>query len=117
MDLQALDHVGLAVSDLDRSVRWYRDVLGLERAFEEAWHDYPVVLLSGDSGVALFPARGERVDARGSFDALVHVGFRTSREGFEEARRALAERRVEFREMDHRVAWSLYLLDPDGYLV
>jgi catechol 2,3-dioxygenase-like lactoylglutathione lyase family enzyme len=29
VELEALDHVGLVVSDVARSVRWYQDVLGL----------------------------------------------------------------------------------------
>jgi catechol 2,3-dioxygenase-like lactoylglutathione lyase family enzyme len=59
LELEALDHVGLVVSDVDRSVRWYR----------------------------------------------------------EEAKLELAANGVEYEEGDHGVAWSVYLPDPDGYLV
>ena len=38
MELEALDHVGLVVSDMSRSVRWYQEVLGLRRAH----HGYQV---------------------------------------------------------------------------
>src|SRR5438477_12043432 len=38
------EQVGIAVSNIDRSIHWYHDVLGLERAFEEAWGSYPAVL-------------------------------------------------------------------------
>jgi catechol 2,3-dioxygenase-like lactoylglutathione lyase family enzyme len=116
MDLECLDHVGLAVSDVGRSARWYEEVLGLERAFDDAWHDYPAVLVAGGSGVALFPARDDGLGS-GSFDALAHVGFRTSRAAFDAARSEVVARGVEYRERDHTVAWSLYLLDPDGYLI
>jgi catechol 2,3-dioxygenase-like lactoylglutathione lyase family enzyme len=44
VELEALDHVGLVVSDMARSVRWYQEVLGLRRAHEEAWGDFPAVL-------------------------------------------------------------------------
>ena len=37
MELEALDHVGLVVSDMSRSLRWY-EVLGLRRAH----HGYQV---------------------------------------------------------------------------
>ena len=32
----SLHHVGLVVTDLERSARWYADVLGLERGFDFA---------------------------------------------------------------------------------
>jgi catechol 2,3-dioxygenase-like lactoylglutathione lyase family enzyme len=116
MNLEVLDHVGLAVSDVARSVRWYQRVLGLERVFEAAWGDYPAVLVAGGSGVALFPSEGAPIQAA-TFDSLPHVGFRASRAGYEAAKAELEAAGIEFRESDHRVAWSVYLLDPDGHLL
>jgi catechol 2,3-dioxygenase-like lactoylglutathione lyase family enzyme len=55
VELEALDHVGLVVSDVPRSVRWYQEVLGLRRAHEDVWGDFPAVLGANGSGVALFP--------------------------------------------------------------
>ncbi len=116
MRLETLDHVGLAVSDIDRSVEWYRRVLGLERVYQEAWDDYPAVLVRGGSGVALFPA-GETHIEPSAFGSLQHVAFRTSRQALEEARSELRAAGIEFKESDHKVARSLYLLDPDGHLI
>jgi catechol 2,3-dioxygenase-like lactoylglutathione lyase family enzyme len=116
VDLDGLDHVGLAVSDIGRSVRWYGEVLGLKRMHQEAWGDYPAVLVANGTGVALFPARGERIQP-GTLDSLPHVGFRASRSGFEKAKAELRAAETEFRESDHRIAWSIYLLDPDGHLI
>jgi catechol 2,3-dioxygenase-like lactoylglutathione lyase family enzyme len=66
MELEALDHVGLTVTDVARSVRWYQQVLGLRRAHQEAWGDFPAVLEANGSGVALFPrdAGGRRPPTR-----------------------------------------------------
>lgn len=116
MDLEGLDHVGLAVSDVASSVRWYRDVLGLERAYEDAWGDYPAVLVTRGTGIALFPSRGAPIVAA-TLDSLPHVGFRTSRRGFEAAKAELMGAGIQFRESDHEVAWSVYILDPDGHLI
>jgi catechol 2,3-dioxygenase-like lactoylglutathione lyase family enzyme len=116
MDIEALDHVGLPVADIDRSVRWYRQVLGLQRAYEEAWGDYPAVLEKNGSGVALFPSRGEPIEPA-TFESLAHVGFRVSRQGYAQARAELTAAGIEFRESDHKVAWSIYLLDPDRHLI
>jgi catechol 2,3-dioxygenase-like lactoylglutathione lyase family enzyme len=116
MDIEALDHVGLPVADIDRSVQWYRKVLGLQRAYQEAWGDYPAVLEKNGSGVALFPNRGEPIEPA-TFTSLAHVGFRVSRQGYEQARAELTAAGTEFRESDHKVAWSIYLLDPDRHLI
>ena len=115
VELEALDHVGLVASDMPRSVRWYREVLGLRRAHEEAWGDFPAVLEANGSGVALFP--NEDGDPIPVDDPMRHVGFRTSRRGLEAAKAELRGREIEYHEGDYGVAWSVYLPDPDGYLV
>ncbi len=56
--LDGLDHVALTVRDVARSVAWYQDVLGLERAHEDVWGDIPAFVLTGNSGLALFPVKG-----------------------------------------------------------
>jgi len=75
VELEALDHVGLVVSDMSRSVRWHQEVPGLRRAHEEAWGDFPAVLEANGSGVALFP--NERGGPIPVDDPMRHVGFRT----------------------------------------
>jgi catechol 2,3-dioxygenase-like lactoylglutathione lyase family enzyme len=115
MELEGLDHVGLTVADVSRSVQWYRDVLGLSRAHEETWGDFPAVLEANGSGVALFPrTSGHPVTPD---DPLRHVGFRTSRTGLESARTELRRRGISFDEGDYGIAWSIYLSDPDAYCV
>jgi catechol 2,3-dioxygenase-like lactoylglutathione lyase family enzyme len=52
--IQALDHVALAVGDQEVEESWYRDVLGLEREYAAEWGDIPVALMGGGSGLALF---------------------------------------------------------------
>jgi catechol 2,3-dioxygenase-like lactoylglutathione lyase family enzyme len=115
MELEALDHVGLTVRDVARSVRWYQEVLGLRRAHQEAWGDFPAVVEANGSGVALFPL--DAGDPPPPPDPLRHVAFRTSRRGLDAAKAELRARGVEFEERDYGVAWSIYMPDPDGHLV
>jgi methylmalonyl-CoA/ethylmalonyl-CoA epimerase len=56
-----LDHVCYSVADLDRSIGWYRDMLGFE--IESRFHvkDVPaegVMLIRGDMRIELFKATG-----------------------------------------------------------
>lgn len=49
----AIDHVGVAVSDLDESIAYYRDVFGMQLAHEESNPDQGVreaMMSVGDSG-------------------------------------------------------------------
>src|SRR3990172_1926270 len=48
--------------DLGASREWYREVLGMERRFEDEWGEVPTVMClptaAGDECVALFPVEG-----------------------------------------------------------
>ncbi|HZD70938.1 MAG TPA: VOC family protein [Actinomycetes bacterium] len=117
MRLEAFDHVALNVSNLERSTRWYQEVLGLRRTYADAWPNYPVVLEAGGSGVALFPSHREGKARYPDMEevAMQQLAFRTSRQHFESAKAELGDRGIEFVERDHGIAWSVYLRDPDGF--
>ena len=49
----AIDHVGVAVADLDAAIAWYRDVFGMRLAHEEVNEEQGVreaMMAVGDSG-------------------------------------------------------------------
>jgi catechol 2,3-dioxygenase-like lactoylglutathione lyase family enzyme len=110
---QGLDHVALSVRDQEASERWYREVLGLERAHEEAWGNVPVMLVADGTGVALFRAR-EGPEGKPAV-RILHVAFRVDRESFERAREELAGRGLAVEFQDHHVSHSIYFADPDGH--
>ena len=115
MNLEGLDHVALSVADLERSERWYTDVIGLERVYADQWDGVPAFLMRNGSGVALFPASAggeERAAIR-----ILHFAFRVDRTTFEAAQARFRELGVEFRFSDHDVSHSIYLRDPDGHQV
>jgi catechol 2,3-dioxygenase-like lactoylglutathione lyase family enzyme len=110
--VEGVDHVALAVGDQETSERWYREVLGLERAFVEEWGDTPAVVTAGDSGFALFRA------PPGDTGPLVrHVAFRVDRANFEAAQADFRQRGIGFEFQDHGAAHSIYFHDPDGLLL
>jgi methylmalonyl-CoA/ethylmalonyl-CoA epimerase len=90
--LGEIDHVAIAVHDLDAAVAWYRDVLGADLAHREEVESDGVeeaLLAVGDSYIQLLaPSRDDSPVARflaRRGEGLHHVGYRV-----EDCGRALA---------------------------
>lgn len=142
MKLTEVFHTGLTVSDLGRSVAFYRDVLGLELVaqwdseqpylrtivgFPDAALSIALLRLPGAAGgrsghhielLEYRAPRGERTDRRTCNPGNVHVSFVV--DDLDAAYRELSARGVRFKsapvEIDHgrnRGAKAVYLLDPD----
>lgn len=116
---QGLDHVAIGVSDLERSKRFYEQVIGLDRTHRE-W-DVPIVMSSGGSGIALLPKELHPSSTPDNIEPpairILHIAFRLDRTGFENARVALGESGADARFSDHGISHSLYLHDPDGHQI
>lgn len=119
--IQTLDHIAIIAKDPDASVRWYKEVLGLEHAFSEEWNGVPkfVVTKENSTGIAIFPAQTDDPKSKPDGDYLVvdHFAFRIAGADFEKAQEELRAMGVEFRVADHKVAKSIYMHDPDGHEV
>ncbi len=117
--LSFLDHVAIRVADLETSAKWYEDVLGLKRYQLPEWGDFPIFMLCGKSGVALFPARlsDKRLDGDSKNVKIDHFAFNVTRENFERAKRKYRELKLEFYIEDHFYFDSIYTKDPDGHTV
>lgn len=115
MNLRGLDHIAISVKDVQKSVQWYCEVLGLERRHKEAWGDEPAMVCTGNTCVALFPAKDGADPARDKSTAYRHFAFGTDRTGFENAQKELKERGIEFEFEDHDITQSIYFKDPDGH--
>lgn len=117
--LQQIDHVAITVRDVERSVLWYSDVLGLTRMHEDVWGNFPAIVGVGGTSLALFPVRSADPAGPPGPDTICarHIAFRTDRENFERAQQVLAARGIEFTFQDHQIAHSVYIHDPDGHQI
>jgi catechol 2,3-dioxygenase len=112
-----IGHVHLKVSDLDRSIAFYRDVLGF--ALRARMGDDAAFLAAGDYhhhiGLNTFESRGGSAPAPGT-TGLYHAAIRfPTRRALARALRRLRAHGVALTgATDHGGTESLYLLDPDG---
>ena len=117
MQLEGIDHVALGVRDIERSAKWYIDVLGFERLHEDMWDGVPTFIGRGNTGLALFPAKPDAKSTSLSHRELriLHLAFRANHENFLAAQRELKERGIKFEFQDHEISHSIYFRDPDGH--
>jgi catechol 2,3-dioxygenase len=116
MSLPADAHIGsvsLTVSDLDRSVSFYRDTLG----FVESMRDGGTARLSAGGPVLVeLHARGDAVPRPRRSAGLFHFAILVpSRGALGRSLRRLADQKWPLSGVaDHLVSEALYLSDPDG---
>lgn len=86
--LKQLDHIAIRVSNLEKSAQWYEKTLGLKRIKPKEWGAFPIMMLAGESGVALFPAKTSQPKHLPKGDYLIpfHFAFRIAVEDFEKIR-------------------------------
>ena len=116
-DLEGIDHVALAVHDVERSARWYIEVLGFERRHDGMWNDVPTFIGKGTTAIALFPARTSNSKTAAHEDkiTMLHLAFRANRKNFLAAQEELKRRGIKFEFQDHEISRSIYFRDPDGH--
>ena len=115
LGIRRLQHLVLWIGDVERSVRFYRDVLGFEVA-----HQYPNAAFmripgSGDDhNLGLFEQPGLREpDPRSA--RMYHAAWEVAELGdLARARRMLIDAGALVGQSDHGVSLSLYAKDPDG---
>ncbi len=105
----------MGVRDIERSAKWYVDVLGFERLHEGMWNGVPTFIGKGNTGIALFPASDAPKSSSHREIRMLHLAFRADRQNFLGAQRELQKRGIKFEFQDHEIAQSIYFRDPDGH--
>jgi catechol 2,3-dioxygenase-like lactoylglutathione lyase family enzyme len=115
MQLEGIDHVAMGVRDIERSAKWYIEVLGFERLHDGMWNGVPTFIGKGNTGIALFPANQEPKTSAHREIRMLHLAFRADRENFSAAQQELKKCGIKFEFQDHEIAHSIYFRDPDGH--
>jgi len=115
MQLEGIDHIAISVRDIERTAKWYIDVLGLERLHDGMWDGVPTFIGKGNTGIALFPADQEPKTSAYREIRMLHLAFRADRENFVAAQQELKNRGIKFEFQDHEISHSIYFRDPDGH--
>jgi catechol 2,3-dioxygenase-like lactoylglutathione lyase family enzyme len=104
-----IDHVVLWVSDLERSKRFYIDLLGMTVHHESDWQAF---LWCGEDQVALFQPRDGASVKTGA--ELNHMALRMEPTSYEEVKARLEQEGI---EVSGRPGDStcVYFNDPDGH--
>ena len=115
MELEGIDHVAMGVRDIERSAKWYIEVLGFERLHDGMWNGVPTFIGKGTTGIALFPASHEAKSSTHREIRMLHLAFRANRKNFLAAQEELKRRGIKFEFQDHEISHSIYFRDLDGY--
>lgn len=106
--IRGLNHLTLAVSDLDRSVAFYRDVLGF--VLRAKWAD-GAYLEAGSLWLCLSFDSKARREAHPDY---THIAFDVAEDEFE-ALSTRIEAAAPLWKANRSEGHSLYFLDPDGH--
>ncbi len=115
MAVSALDHYTIMTADLDASVAFYTEILGLADGPRPAFDAPGAWLYCGDRPVVHLIAGGTGKDTgTGPID---HIAFRAS--GLDDHRARLNAQGISFREHDvpGQPLHQLFLTDPDGVTI
>ena len=117
-----LDHVNIFVRNVERSHRWYTDLLGLHTQDTFTHADsgrLRAVFLAADPDhahdIALFDVGDDAPVQQKGQVGLSHFAWRmASLDDLKEMHARLRDRGVPYRVADHTISLGIYFSDPDG---
>ncbi len=117
MNVSALDHIVLNVSDVERSLSWYIGILGMAPVRVEEWRQgkVPFPSVRVDPGTIIDLVAAERTGL--NLDHLCFVVDRADVDAVEGDSRFTVVDGPARRYGARGDGWSIYVLDPDGNTV
>ena len=116
MRLEQIDHVALRCASPEATKEWYVRILGFEHVFEDKGADSPIFLRLGSTFLTLFPQKEN--DPPSVNGRAWHMALRAATYAdFRSAQDELQGQVVSFEFKDHEISHSIYLFDPDGFLL
>ena len=119
LKLEFLDHVAINVKDIDAAADWYTKVLNLKKYKLKKWGEFPVFMLSGKAGVALFPVKSDlkKEEVHPESIRIDHFAFNVTNDNFEKAQKRYDALGLTYIVKDHFYFHSIYTDDLDGHTV
>jgi metallothiol transferase len=119
VNITALDHLGLKVTDMDRSLHFYHDVLGLEVVHTSGPHDNggrSATLRVGDQKIDVFYRPDFVAADRDKPVGMDHLCLTVDGDSMEELVESLRQHGVEIMwgPVTRGATTSVYVFDPDG---
>ena len=121
IQLKGIDHLGINVRDMERAVKFYRDILGFqtEDDYDPNAGEKHVELFAGNVWLALFETPELDLEAGHEIltrEGYLHWAFEARPEDFDSIIEALKENGVKLngKVRNHRSGPSVYFYDPDG---
>jgi catechol 2,3-dioxygenase-like lactoylglutathione lyase family enzyme len=116
MHLEQIDHIALRCASPEATKEWYVNTLGFEHVHPHQWGGSPIMLRLGSTFITLFPHKeNEPPSANGR---AWHMALRAKTYAdFQSAQAELQARGISFQFRDHEIAHSIYLFDPDGFML
>ena len=116
---EGLTHIHLLVRDLSRSLRFYKDVFGLEEQFREGT-SMVFLRTPGRQDTVTLNEDAEQADLVGQQGGVAHFGFRLlSRDDLDAAIREVERSGGRLLEKGEHTPGHpfAYVSDPDGYVI
>ena len=118
LKVQSIDHVALSVRDLDKSLKFYTEVMGLkitEREYSKPGIEYFLDCGSALIGLIQGDSNGEKHLLQDAGLGGNHVSFRVKTQDFDNMVDEVKKLGLTITYQKKREkSWSLYFLDPDG---